>query len=706
MNNNANKLSSTEIRSRFLEFFAKRGHTIIPSASLVTSDEKGITNPTLFNTAGMQPLIPYLLGKPFEKDGQTITRLVDSQKCLRTVDIDEIGDKTHATFFEMLGNWSLGDYFKREAIEWSYEFLTSKSEVTGDRGLGLDPNRLYVTVFEGDENAPCDDEAANIWREIFKMNDVAGYDGDTTKGELGRIFFMPVKNNWWEAGENGPCGPDSEMFYDIPNRFAGRLITKAEYLDADDKRDVVEVWNDVFMQYEKKDGKIIGKLPKPSVDTGAGLERLTMTLQGVDNIYDTDLLGSVMGKIKEFSKNWKLESARIVADHIKSAVFLIADGVVPSNTDRGYVLRKLIRRAVRHAGILGLGESGQLQEVANVVIENYKKIYKEVEEKKSLVISEILGEEKKFKETLNQGLKEFEKIISKNVVINSKIGADTINDNGDTVGRAPSGGVAQVVNEGGLPQRGRGVSDVEGGIPPRGMGMVVVGKEGGTPPEWGWGTISGQDAFYLFQTYGFPIELTVELAREKGVKVDTERFNEEFKKHQDLSRSGAEQKFKGGLADANDPMIVRYHTATHLLHQALFDVLGDGVIQKGSNITTERLRFDFAHGAKMTDEEKRKVEEIVNQKIAEKLPMNKVVMSKDEAEKTGAKHFFGEKYGDEISIYFVGKDLASAYSKEFCGGPHVTNTSELAGPEGKWHFKIAKEEAVAQGIRRIKAVLQ
>lgn len=603
-------MKSYEIRSKFLEFFRKKGHAILPSASLVTPDEKGITNPTLFNTAGMQPLVPYLLGKKHPQG----TRLADSQKCLRTVDIDDIGDKTHATFFEMLGNWSLGDYLKHDAIKWSYEFLISKEE-----GLGLDPKRLYVTVFEGDENAPKDSEAHSIWQNIFRENNI---DGE-------RIFFMPASSNWWEAGENGPCGPDTEMYYDIKNRFGGQGITKELFIDADSKRDIVEIWNDVFMQYEKKDGKIIGNLPAPSVDTGAGLERLTMTLQEVDNIYDTDLLSPVMQKLTELSKisvfnETQLKSARIVADHIRASFFLIADGVTPSNTDRGYVLRKLIRRAVRHAQVLGINENGKINELVDVITEIYKGIYDDTVSQKENIKNEISKEEKKFKETLSQGMKEFEK---------------------------------------------------------------------------------GTDAFTLFSSYGFPLELTLELAKEQGKTVDIEDFKKKFEQHQALSRAGAEQKFKGGLADANDEMVVRYHTATHLLHQALFDVLGPNVMQKGSNITAERLRFDFANGAKMTDEEKKRVEEIVNEKIAQKLPMNNVVLPREEAEKTGAKHFFGEKYGDQISIYFIGNDLGSAYSKEFCGGPHVKNTSELAGPEGKWHFKIQKEEAVSAGVRRIKAVL-
>lgn len=634
-------LQSAEIRSRFIEFFKYRGHATIQSVSLVTSDEKGITNLTLFNTAGMQPLIPYLLGKPFFADGKETKRLVGVQKCLRTVDIDDVGDNTHATFFEMLGNWSLGDYFKKEAIEWSYEFLTSKSDISGDRGLGLDPNRLYITVFEGDANAPRDLEAAAIWKTVFKsdkMNQVRDADIDTESGAAGRIFFMPSSSNWWQAGENGPCGPDTEMYYDIGDPqtgepyFGGRGITKEQFIEADRTRKVVEVWNDVFMQYEKKDGVIIGKLSKPSVDTGAGLERLAMTLQGVNNIFETDLLKSLMEKIAAMSKSFDLKSARIIADHIRAATFLIADGVAPSNTDRGYVLRKLIRRIVRHAHKLGITKNGYLVGLVDEVVKVYGSVYSGVREKQELIQSEILNEEKRFAITLKQGLKEFEK---------------------------------------------------------------------------------GTDAFTLFSSYGFPLELTLELAKENGRSIDVKDFEDRFKAHQELSRTGAEKKFKGGLADANDDMVVRYHTATHLLHQALSDVLGGGVMQKGSNITPDRLRFDFTHTAKMTDLEKKRVEEIVNEKINEALPVSKIILPRSEAEKTGAKHFFGDKYGDEISIYFIGRastvpdiaDLKTAYSKEFCGGPHVANTNELSGPQNKWKFKIQKEEAVAQGVRRIKAVL-
>ncbi len=595
-------MKSEDIRSKFLKFFEKRGHKIISSASLVTTDEKGVTNSTLFNTAGMQPLIPYLLGKPHESGSK---RLVDVQKCIRTVDIDSIGDKTHATFFEMLGNWSLGDYFKEDAIRWSYEFLTSK-----DEGLGLDPNRLYVTVFEGDEIAPRDEEAASIWQKIFKENRIEG----------NRIFYLPKENNWWEAGDNGPCGPDTEMYYDVLGKFDGKGLNHGEFLKADENREVVEIWNDVFMQYEKKDGKVIGKLPKPSVDTGAGLERLSMVMQGVDNIYDTDLLKPVMEKLNNNSSSGFIREKRIISDHIRSSIFLIGDGIIPSNTDRGYILRRLLRRAIRYSKVIDLKIN--LSDLLDTFISIYKDNYTSIKDIR--IKEEINKEVEKFEKTLETGLKEFNK---------------------------------------------------------------------------------GKDAFTLFSSYGFPIELTLELAKEKGIGIDIKKFEEEFKKHQELSRSGAEQKFKGGLADPNNNIVLRYHTATHLLHQALHDVLGDNVMQKGSNITTERLRFDFSHDKKMTDEEKKKVEDIVNMKIEQSIPVNMVIMPKSEAEKTGARHFFGEKYGDEVSVYFIGDSLESAYSKEFCGGPHVKNTKELSGETGKLKFKITKEEAVAQGIRRIKAIL-
>ena len=587
-------MTSAEIRQKFITFFEKRGHAVIPSASLIPENDPSV----LFNTAGMQPLVPYLLGEKHPLG----TRLVDFQKCVRTGDIDDIGDNTHATFFEMMGNWSLGDYFKEDAIKWSFELLTSKEE-----GFGLDPNRLYVTVFEGNEDAPRDEEAAEIWKKYVPAH---------------RIYYRPAEKNWWSAGDNGPCGPDTEMFYDVTPEGLGDLDLEG-YIKADDEQKVVEIWNDVFMEFLKKDGKVVGKLASKNVDTGSGFERVTMVLQGKDNIYDTDLFSPIIDKINEFTTSDEIKSKRIIADHMRASTFLIGDGVLPANTDQGYVLRRLIRRSVRHADKLGMKPSS-LFWIADTVVSNYKDAYPLLITQKELIKSEIDKEEQKFRTTLERGIKEFEKL----------------------------------------------------------AGSVI----------------SGHDSFLLFSSYGFPIDLTKELAKEKGITVDEAGFEEEFKKHQDLSRAGAEQKFKGGLGDTSE-MSVRYHTATHLLHQALRTVLGDHVSQKGSNITPERLRFDFTHPQKMTDEEKKKVEDIVNEKISASLPVNVVTLSKEEAEKTGALHFFGEKYPDEVTVYYIGDTIDLAFSKEFCGGPHVKNTSELG------HFKIAKEEAVSQGVRRIKATL-
>ena len=593
-------MKSEEIRSRFLKFFEKRGHKVIPSASLVPENDPS----ALFTTAGMQPLAPYLLGELHPLGA----RLVNIQKCVRTQDIDEVGDATHDTFFEMLGNWSLGDYFKEDSIKWSYELLTSKEE-----GFGLDPKRLYITVFEGDQNAPADQESAEIWKAVGVPEN--------------RIYFMPAETNWWGVGDNGPCGPDTEMFYDLTEDGLGDL-TKEQYIEADKNQKIVEIWNNVFMEYLKKDGKVIGMLPKKNVDTGAGLERFATVLQKKNNIFETDLFLPIIEVLERISPNGGLRAKRIVADHVRSSVFIIADGVLPSNTDRGYVLRRLIRRAVRFGKELGLNNDNY-KEIINAVAQKYGGIYSNILQNTRIIGNEFLGEVKKFSQTLERGIRQFEKI----------------------AGNSTNG-------------------------------------------------ISGPDAFMLFTTYGFPLDLTVDLAKEKGIVVDIKVFNEEFAKHQNLSRFGSDKKFKGGLADTSDK-VVQYHTATHLLHQALYDVLGEHVGQKGSNITAERLRFDFTHPQKMTPEEIKKVEAIVNEKIKSAIPVNKVILPREEAEKTGARHFFGEKYGDQVSIYYIGDSLEGAYSKEFCGGPHVKNTGDLKGA-----FKIKKEEAVAAGIRRIKAILE
>lgn len=590
-------MTSAEVRKRFLAFFEKNGHAIIPSASLIPENDPSV----LFNTAGMQPLVPYLLGEKHPLG----TRLANLQKCVRTGDIDDIGDKTHATFFEMMGNWSLGDYFKREAITWSFELLTSK-----DEGFGLDPARLYVTCFEGDANAPRDDESASIWKDIFEKNGVAGE----------RIYFMPAKNNWWSAGDNGPCGPDTEMFYDLSGTLTSGM-TKEQYLKADEEQKVVEIWNDVFMEYVKKDGKVVGKLPKKNVDTGSGFERVCAVLQGKDNIFDTDIFSPIMEIASSVSSD--IRKQRIISDHMRTAIFMIADGVTPSNTDRGYILRRLIRRAVFNTDAKKI-DTEVISQFVEVVAQVYDYVHEGIVLQRSGIKDVLVAESEKFAKTLDQGVREFEKLNHKKV--------------------------------------------------------------------------SGEEAFTLFSSYGFPIDLTVELAKQRGGSVDIARFNEEFKKHQDLSRAGAEQKFKGGLGDTSE-MSLKYHTTTHLLHQALRQVLGTHVSQKGSNITAERLRFDFTHTAKMTDEEKKRVEEIVNTQIKAGLPVHRVEMPKAEAEKTGALHFFGDKYGDIVSVYYIGDSMETAFSKEFCGGPHVENIGSLGT------FKIQKEEAVSAGVRRIKAVL-
>ncbi len=580
-------MNSGEIRTRFLKFFEARGHKIIPSASLVPEGDPSV----LFNTAGMQPLVPYLMGKehPMGK------RIVNVQKCVRTQDIDEVGDNTHDTFFEMMGNWSLGDYFKEDAIKWSFEFLTSKEE-----GLGLDPKRLYITVFEGDENAPKDIEAYDIWKKFVPEH---------------RIYFMGAKSNWWSVGDNGPCGPDTEMFYDVTPNGLGDM-TKEEYLQADAEQKVVEIWNDVFMQYVKKDGKIIGKLPSQNVDTGSGLERVVMAVQGKDNIFDTDLFSDIISKIKEFSTIDNQKAKRIVADHIRTSVCMMADGVTPSNTSRGYILRRLLRRAVRYADVLGF-KNGSLFWLADTVIEKYKEIYPEFIERKEIIKKEIDKEENKFRETLKAGLKEFEK---------------------------------------------------------------------------------GVDPFILATTYGFPIELTLELAKEKEIEIDLEDFNKKMAEHQKLSQTASAGMFKGGLANHNE-MTIKLHTAHHLLLAGLQNVVSKDIKQRGSNITEERLRIDFLCDHKLTDEEKIKIEDWVNDKINQKLDVVRREMPLIEAEKLGAEMEFGAKYPETVSLYFIEDKEGKPISKEFCGGPHVQNTKELGV------FKILKEEAVATGIRRIKAIL-
>jgi alanyl-tRNA synthetase len=581
-------MTSSEIRKRFLDFFAKRGHAIIPSAPLVPKNDPSV----LFNTAGMQPLVPFLMGEKHPLGN----RLASCQKCVRTVDIEEVGNHKNLSFFEMLGNWSLGSYFKKESVGWSYEFLTSKEE-----GLGLDPKRLYVTVFEGDEDAPRDMEAVEIWKKFIPEN---------------RIYFLPKKNNWWSPGDNGPCGPDTEMFYDVTEKGLGDM-SHEEYVVADDKGEVVEIWNNVFMEYEKRDGKVIGKLKQKNVDTGSGLERVTMLMQGKRNVYESDVFAPAMEFIELNTKGIPDErSARIIADHTRSATMLIADGVVPSNKDQGYVLRRFIRRAVVQAKNIGFSYEllGVLQ---SGFMAKYEDVYPELKENVGAQKEIFNKEVEKFIKTLEAGLKEFEK---------------------------------------------------------------------------------GTEPFILATTYGFPIEVTEEIAREKGLTIDRTDFDQKMKAHQDASRAGAEQKFKGGLANTNE-QTTRLHTAHHLLLKALQEVVSPDIHQKGSNITEERLRIDFNFDRKLTEEEKLAVENKVNEWIKQDLKVVKREMPRVEAEKIGAEMEFGVKYPEVVSVYFIEDANGNAVSKEFCGGPHVENIGTLGT------FKIQKEEASSAGVRRIKAIL-
>ncbi len=577
-------MTSAQIRQRFLDFFAKRGHAILPSASLVPQNDPSV----LFNTAGMQPLVPYLMG---EKHPQGV-RLASCQKCVRTGDIEEVGNHKNLTFFEMLGNWSLGDYFKEDAIKWSFEFLTSK-----DEGLGLDPSRLYVTVFEGDDDAPRDMEAVEIWKQYIPEN---------------RIYFLPKANNWWSPGDNGPCGPDTEMFYDVTGTLGD--MTHDQYVAADDAGHVVEIWNDVFMEYEKRDDKVIGKLSQKNVDTGSGLERIAMIVQGKSTVYESDMFASIMSDIAQGSTLPNERSARIIADHVRTAVFLIADGVFPGSKDQGYILRRLIRRAVMQSKKIGL-RAATFESLPVLYQKHYWTQYPEIQHTEIPII--FIKEIDKFSKTLESGLKEFAK---------------------------------------------------------------------------------GADPFVLATTYGFPIELTQELAQEKGMTIDRAKFDSEMKAHQDLSRSGSEQKFKGGLANTSDTT-TKLHTAHHLLLKALQEVVSADIHQKGSNITEERLRIDFNFDRKLTDEEKQKVEDLVNEKIAEDLQVTRREMPRADAEALGAEMEFGTKYPDIVSVYMIHDNADKVFSQEFCGGPHVTHTGELG------HFKIQKEEASSAGVRRIKATL-
>ncbi len=589
-------MKNIDLKNTFLKFFESKGHKIIPSAPIIPEND-----PTcLFNTAGMQPLVPYLKGEK-HPEGK---RLADVQKCFRTNDLDSIGDTTHHTFFEMLGNWSLGDYFKEDAISWSFELLT--------KHLNIPVNRLAVTVFKGNDIVPQDVETAELWKKVGIKEE--------------RIAFLGEENNWWPNMElTGPCGPDTEIFYwrsneEIPEKFDP------------ENENWVEIWNNVFMQYNHESDGTFKPLENKNVDTGLGVERVTAILEGHTDNYKSSVWKDVITKIEEISglsyddeKNTR--AMRIIADHIRAIVMISGDnaGIKPSNTDQGYILRRLIRRIIRYAKKINIDINGNWEQVlAKIIIEKYSKYYSELETNKEIILQVLKDEKIKFNKTLEKGLREFEKATSslENKAINKEI------------------------------------------------------------------------AFKLYDTYGFPIELTEELAIEQGLTVDTEGFKEKFAEHQKKSREGATQKFKGGLASTGE-METKYHTATHLLNAALKNVLGNHVHQKGSNITAERMRFDFSHNSKMTEEEKQKTEDLVNEYIQMAIPVEKLEMKKDEAIAQGAEAMFLDKYGDIVSVYKIGD-----VSMELCGGPHVHNTSELG------HFKIKKEEASSAGVRRIKAILE
>lgn len=589
-------MKAFELRRKYIDFFVSKGHQEIKSAPVVPEND-----PTcLFTTAGMHPLVPYLSGENHPSG----KRLVDCQKCIRTGDIEEVGDPVHLTFFEMLGNWSLGDYFKSEAIEYSFEFLTSPE------WLNIPLNRLAVTVFKGDENAPLDEEAYNIWRQLGIAE--------------ARIAKCGKKDNWWgPAGLTGPCGPDTEMFY-----WTGEGEVPKEF-DTENKL-WVEIWNDVFMQYNKKDDGSHEPLAQKNVDTGMGLERVTAILQGKASCYETELFQPLFAKLDEIrgidTPTERNDSERIIADHIRAAVFISADGIAPGNVDQAYVLRRLIRRTIREANKIDIDKAFVL-DLAQIIIDNYQETYPELSANESRIKEEFDTEEKQFAETLVKGTREFEKLIAK------------------------------------VPEH--------------------ITKK----------VISGKKAFFLYETYGFPLELTEDMARENGFEVDKNGFDKAYKKHQEMSRKGAEQKFKGGLVDASE-QTTNLHTATHLLQQALRQVLGDHIQQRGSNITADRLRFDFSHDEKVPREVLDKVEAIVNDIIEQKITVTCQEMTVEEAQLEGAIGLFGDRYGEKVKVYRIGD-----FSKEICGGPHAKDTGEL----GK--FKIKKEESSSRGVRRIKAVL-
>ena len=600
-------MNANELRSKYIEFFKSKNHVEISGQSLIPENDPSV----LFTTAGMHPLVPYLLGEKHPAG----TRLTDYQKCIRTGDIDEVGDPSHLTCFEMLGNWSLGDYFKKDSIAYSYEFLTSKD------WLALDPRKISVTVFAGDENAPRDEDAANFWKAVGMPED--------------KIAYLPASDNWWAAGPTGPCGPDTEIFY-----WVGEGLPPAGSNKGTDSANWMEIWNNVFMQFNRVDEKTLEPLPKQNVDTGMGLERTNCILQGKTSVYLTEVFQPIIQKIGELAGGYvygtdeeKDKSVRIIADHSRSSVFILGDqkGVTPDRVGAGYVLRRLIRRAVRHGMKLGI-DKDFMAEVAAVVVENFKNAYPELEQNSAKVYKELKAEEAKFRQTLKKGEAEFQKMLP-NLMKNPKK------------------------------------------------------------------IISGKVAYNLYETYGYPLELTQELGAENGFTVDVEGFKEAERKHQEASKTAEAGKAKGGLTEQSD-VTTKYHTATHLLQQALVNVLGNQVAQKGSNITNERMRFDFTFERPMTPEEIKQVEAIVNEKIKEDLPVTMEVMPLADAQAAGARALFTNKYGEDVMVYTVGRDVKNDwFSKEVCGGPHVQHTAQIG------EFKIEKEQSSSAGVRRIRATI-
>jgi alanyl-tRNA synthetase len=660
-------MSGNEIRDRFLKYMEREGHVVIPSSLLVPENDPT----TLFTGSGMQPLVPYLMGEKHPMG----TRLTDSQKCFRAEDIDEVGDNRHTTFFEMLGNWSLGDYFKKEQLRFFFTFLVDE--------VGLDPKRIYVSVFAGDAELgiPRDDESVSIWKELFKERGIDAQDvfiGSEEDGYVkgmqgGRIFYYDAGKNWWSRagrpskmpiGEIG--GPDSEVFYDFGPEYA----THPDYKDREphpnsDSGQFLEIGNSVFIEYIKNDDGSFSKLPQRNVDFGGGLERIAAAKVGDPDVFQVDLLHTVVSHIERLSgKAYKdnLVAFRVITDHIRGAVFMIGDAVLPSNTEQGYFVRRLIRRAVRYADVLGIQE-GELAHIGEIVIDSYKTHYLNLEEKRHLIVETIKAEEAQFRKTLSEGLKQFNKV-SLRIDLPSKESAE-----GDFTVPVKVGDRTRYIQK---------------------QSSVSGEKQ-----------ISAKNAFELFTTYGFPIELTEEIAKERGMSVDKKGFTKLMEEHRELSRKGAEQKFKGGLADQSDK-VVMYHTATHLLLAGLRKYLGDHVHQAGSNITGERLRFDFTHGEKVGEDVQKQVDAYVNGAIKAGATVSIDTMKKVDAEKDSTiEGSFWDKYPEEVKVYTVKDTNGVIYSRELCGGPHVENTGAISGT-----FKITKEESSSQGVRRIKAILE